>query len=263
MKDDAYQTKLQEAVNLLRPIMRVLRIADRREPQHAIVWDEMAKLDAHYCDLIETHEGVIPEDQLKQIHQHVVDRWKYLHDPTHSAGYALNPHFHNIDCMLDESVKADLEAVVAEFYPNDMEQQVQCLMEFQQYKRKATNAWKNPIIWMQAKFLSPAGFWQTNGCHAPLLQPIALCVTQLNHAGGGCERNWSAHDFLYGKRRTSTSSNVLADEVYFYCNSRMHDAHIARGKLVKGKKRKHSSSLGADLLYPEWGDQYDSGSESD
>jgi hypothetical protein len=261
MKSEEFQAETAEAITLLRPLMKALRVADRRDSQHGVVWDSMAKLDTHYKELIATHDGSIPSEQLEQLHQCVIDRWEYLHDPTHSAAYALNPHFHSVDCMLDESVKTDLEAVIADFYP-DINDQVKCLVEFHYFKSKSIDAWKSQIVWMQAKFLSPAAFWTMHGGCSPLLRPVALCVLQLNHAAGGCERNWSTHDFLYGKRRHSTSSNTLSREVYYYTNSRMYDTRVARGKKKLSKKRKHCTLNGEDLEYPEWADCYSSGNES-
>ena len=125
----------------------------------------------------------------------------------------------------------DLEAVIAEFHP-DQDDQVKCWLQFKDYKEKKLDAWKRPLVWAQAKFLSPAEFWKMHGGCAPLLRPVALCVLSLNHAAGGCERNWSTHDFLYGKRRASTAAGTLSKEVYYYTNSRLSDKRRARGKLL-------------------------------
>ena len=123
----------------------------------------------------------------------MVDRWDYLslHDPAHAAAgaYALNPHLHSVDCMMDESVKQDLEQVVAEFY-QEVDDQVKCLVEFHHYKTKGIPAWKSPFIWMQAKYLSPCAFWKMHGACAPLLRPLAVVIHELNHAAGLLRACW-------------------------------------------------------------------------
>ena len=84
----------------------------------------------------------------------------------------------------------------------------------------------------------------------------------LAHAAGGCERNWSAHDFLNGKRRASTGAETLSKEVYFYTNSRLRDQRLARGKWKKRKQSCYDAN-GNEIPYPELGDRtYDSGNES-
>ena len=154
--------------------------------------------------------------------------------------------------MLDQSVAADLKSVLERFYP-DLEDQAKCMVEFQQYKSKSIDAFKPQVVWMQAKLLSPAAFWEMHGAATPLLRTVALCVLNLNHAAGGCERNWSCHDFLYSKRRASTSATTLSNEVYYYTNSRMFDSKLARGSKRPKKKRRHCDNDGQDVSYPEWG----------
>jgi hypothetical protein len=146
----------------------------------------------------------------------------------------------------------DLQQVFAEFYP-DMEDQIKVGLEFQDYKAKGHAHWKKPLVWAQAKHLSPWQFWHLNGHCCPLLRPCALVVVRLNHAAGGCERNWSTHDFMLGKRRASTSVEVLSKECYYYTNQRMLDGRFARGKKAK-KQVKHYDTNGTEVMFPIWGD---------
>ena len=262
MKDDEFVADTQAAIDFVRPVMQVLRVADRKASQHPVVWERMAHLDEHYSNLCDNYEGPIPMDQVSDTHQCVVDRWTYLHDKTHSAACALNPHFHEVDVMAETSVMEDLETVFADFY-SDPDDLIKVGLEFHAYKTKDNEHWKKPLVWPQAKHLSPWAFWNMHGGCSPLLRKVALVVLRLNHAAGGCERNWSAHDFLYSKRRASTSVEVLSKEVYYYGNSRMADERQSRGRL---KKRKviHYDENGVEVLFPLWGDKCaNSGPESD
>ena len=138
MKDEQFVSDTQAAIDLIRPVMKALRVADRRPSQHPIVWETMARLDEHYSKLADEYKGPIPVEQVCAAHQAVVDRWEYLHDKTHSAAYALNPHFHEVDIGAEESVMNDLAAVVADFY-SDEEQQAKAMLEFQEYKRGSSS----------------------------------------------------------------------------------------------------------------------------
>ena len=99
-----------------------------------------------------------------------------------------------------------------------------------------------------------------HGAHAKMLQPVVVEVSQLRHAAGGCERNWSAHDFLESKRQHSTHSETLNKKVYFFTNSRLRDQRLGRGKLKK--QAVYYNSTGEEVCYPEYGDAYDSGEDS-
>jgi hypothetical protein len=262
MKDEKFIEQTQAAIEFVKPVMRLLRVADRTSSQHAIVWERMASLDEHYSQLMETYEGLIPMEQVETTHEFVVNRWAYLHDATHSVAYALNPHFHSIDVGAEESVMTDLESVFEEFY-SDPEEQVKVGLEFQDYKTKGHVHWKKPLVWAQAKHMSPWQFWNMHGHCCPLLRPVAMVVLHLNHAAGGCESNWSTHDFLCGKRRASTSANTLSKEVYYFTNQRMVDKRFARGK-KRQREVKYYDDDGKEIAFPLWGDKdADSQDESD
>ena len=135
------------------------------------------------------------------------------------------------------------------------------MLEYTAYKNKHGD-WKKAIAWLQVYKLPMHEWWGSWGQHSPLLLPIASDMGTIDHAAGGIERNWSAHDFLNSKRRSSTSSNTLSKEVYYYTNSRLRDQRLARGK---GKKRKVVcyDENGHEIIYPEIGDRtYQSGDES-
>jgi hypothetical protein len=115
---------------------------------------------------------------------------------------------------------------------------------------------------MQAKYQTPSEFWDMHGAGSPLLRPVALVVLRLNHAAGGCERNWSTHDFLCSKRRASTSVETLAQECYFYGNQRMLDQRRLRGKAAK-HQAKYYDNDGNEIDFPLWVDrEAASGTES-
>ena len=260
MKCDAFWQKTKAAIDMIRPIMKVLRLADKQCTQHPIVWPTMNTLDATYSEMVDEYEGLVPNDQVACIHEAVVSRWEYMHDKTHSVAYALNPHYHSEDCMGEQSIVDDLEEVISDFYP-ELEDQVKAMLEFKSYKNKDTPHWKKPTIWLACRYTTPAEFWIMNGSHSPLLRPIGIRVSQLNHAAGGCERNWSAHDYLCGKRRASSSADTLSKEVYYYMNRRMLDSRQARGK--KRKVKVYYDTNGNELVDPDLEEmRLNSGSES-
>ena len=263
MKDEEFVENTKAAIDFLRPIMQVLRVADRKTSQHPILWERMASLDEHYSGLVDNYDGPIPPEQVGQTHQYVVDRWAYLHDSTHSVAYALSPHFHAIDIGSEESVTEDLETVFAQFY-DDEDDQVKVFLEFQAYKARSHPNWKKPLVWAQIPHLNPWQFSNSHGGCSPLLRKVVMVILRLNHAAGSCERNWSTYDFLYGKRRASTSVETLASEIYYYTNQRMQDGGHARTLKKPKRQRKFYEDEANEIQFPLWKDkEANSGSESD
>ena len=181
MKDEEFIEMTKAAIEFVRPMMQVLRVADKTASQHAIVWERMASLDEHYSELVDTYKGPIPAEQVEATHEFVVGRWAYMHDSTHSVAYALNSHFHSrsIDMGAKESVMADLEVVFAEFYSGP-EDQIKVGLEFQDYKSKGKEHWKKPLVWAQAEHMSPWQFWNTHGHCSPFLRPVAMVLSVLS-----------------------------------------------------------------------------------
>ena len=137
--------------------------------------------------------------------------------------------------MAEESVKTDFMTVIQEFYPDEQDQ-ADCLLEWQAYHSKKTQAWKEKLQWLHAMSMPGYEWWSLYGGHSPLIRPLAMKLLTLGHAAGGAERNWSTHDFLSGKRRQRAKVSTLDKQVYCYSNQRLLDKrpegeHLASAKI--------------------------------
>ena len=259
MSSKVFFNVTESVIDFLRPILRLLRQADMRRSQFSFVWDKMAGLSAIYTSKAANPEGLIPEKELKEVAEIIDSRWEYLHCAGHSFAYCTNPKFHSDNHFGEDGVKKDFEAVVADFYP-ELQDQSDCAIEYGKYKSKR-GEWAHEMAWLQVGKVPVHGWWQLHGAHSKMLQPLVIEISQLRHAAGGCERNWSAHDFLESKRQHSTSSETLNKKVYFYTNSRLRDQRLGRGK--QKRQPVYYNSTGDQICYPEYGDDaYDSGVES-
>ena len=139
--------------------------------------NSMGELDEHY-EFTDGYDGCIPADQVKQVHEFVVGRWEYLHHYAHSAAYCCNPRHHNKDHMAEESVKTDFMTVIQEFYPDEQDQ-ADCLLEWQAYHSKKTQAWKEKLQWLHAMSMPGYEWWSLYGGHSPLIRPLAMKLLTL------------------------------------------------------------------------------------
>jgi len=259
MSSKVFFNVTESVVDFLRPLLRLLRQADLRRSQFPFVWDKMAGLSAIYASKAANPEGLIPENVLKEVNEIVDSRWEYLHCAAHSFAYCTNPKFHSDNHFAEDGVKKDFEEVVKDFYPK-MQDQADCLLEYSKYKQKR-GEWAAEMAWLQVGKVPVHEWWQLHGAHAKMLQPVVVEVSQLRHAAGGCERNWSAHDFLESKRQHSTHSETLNKKVYFFTNSRLRDQRLGRGKVKR--QPLYYNSTGEEICYPEYGDDaYNSGEDS-
>ena len=146
MWDENFFENTRAAITFLRPILQKIKLADAHESQFGEVWESMGELDEHY-EFADGYDGCIPADQVKQVHEFVVDRWEYLHHYVyaHSAAYCCNPRHHSKDHMAEESVKTDFMTVIQEFYPDEQDQ-ADCLLEWQAHHSKGAQAWEENCI---------------------------------------------------------------------------------------------------------------------
>ena len=103
------------------------------------------------------------------------------------------------------------------------------------------------MTWLQVGKVPAHEWWQLHGAHAKILQPVVVEVNQLGHAAGGCERNWSARDFLESKTQHSIHSETLNKKVYFFTNSRLRDQRLGKFK----KQPLYYNSTGEEICDPE------------
>ncbi|KAK3279598.1 hypothetical protein CYMTET_12526 [Cymbomonas tetramitiformis] len=92
-------------------------------------------------------------------------------------------------------------------------------------------------------------FWKLHGDKALGLRECAAKALTMVTTAGGAERNWSAHDLIFTKRRSSMKPATLANWTFVYNNLRLLETHHTR---EGSKKRKKHAVTYKDEVYPEW-----------
>lgn len=86
---------------------------------------------------------------------------------------------------------------------------------------------------MRASKVSPADWWLRDAPKLKWLNLVGSRVLSLNHAAGGCERNWSTHCLLNSRLRTSQKSSTLEERTRLHRNMRLRDRIVGRGRVAK------------------------------
>ena len=81
----------------------------------------------------------------------------------------------------------------------------------------------SPMIWMNASKMNPFQWWKQYGKCVPELRLFALKAFSVATTASPCERNWSAYDHIYEKKRAKLAPEKATDLVYCYQNQRFLD----------------------------------------
>ena len=105
---------------MLQPLARMIRKADTEGSTHnSLVYYEMLLFQQHVAE----HQG-LPKPEHKQAQSLVLERWKFLHHPVHSASYVLNPALmtREEDPLMDSEIRNDVAQVFESFDGKEHEQ---------------------------------------------------------------------------------------------------------------------------------------------
>ena len=70
------------------------------------------------------------------------------------------------------------------------------------------------------------------------LSVVGETVLSLAHSAGGAERNWSTHNNIFSDRRQSQLPSTLERNVRMFCDMRLRDHVLGRGRQAKKDKEK-------------------------
>ena len=104
---------LSSCRTLLQPLARIIRKADTEgSTYNSLVYYEMLLFQQHVAE----HQG-LPKPDHKQAQTLVLERWKFLHHPVHSASYVLNPALmtRDEDPLKDSEIRTDVTQVFESF----------------------------------------------------------------------------------------------------------------------------------------------------
>ncbi|GKV30763.1 hypothetical protein SLEP1_g39543 [Rubroshorea leprosula] len=114
------------------------------------------------------------------------------------------PYINVIDARLDNfnkqiTVTRGLLNTLTTLIP-DKDKQDLISSQLKEYK-KATGTFGMSLAIRQREKLNPVAWWDQFGTDAPELQKFAIRVLSQCISATGCERNWSAFDFIHSKKR--------------------------------------------------------------
>lgn len=259
LDESGFWKKLVEALRIMVPIVKLLRLTDGEMPAMGKIYDRMFMIGQKIDE-----SKVSWKDKAAKIH---ADRWEYLHSFMHAAGYGFDPEFIEMQDEIDEATQNGLfdiiekicirdalaeaddhDAMVMSLYSEDapmvavlpddvlnkaQERATQAHLELAKYQQRE-GRFGDPVVMKAAKDMAPAAWWAMYGKHVPRLASAARRVLAQTVSASAAERNWS----VYGKIMTparSRTQHARADKLV-YCHETLH----LRAKLQRaGYVQKH------------------------
>mmetsp|Transcript_25022 Transcript_25022/g.60444 ORF Transcript_25022/g.60444 Transcript_25022/m.60444 type:complete len:672 (-) Transcript_25022:220-2235(-) len=247
LDEKGFWEPLVEALQIMTPLVKLLRLLDGNAPA-------MGKVYARMNQIRETWEksSVSWKDQALRIHN---ERCEYLFSDMHLAGYALDPEFIDKDmthaeqtALINISERMALREEMIRLISLDKKEEAYALTTESSSVQKLTGeAMLNLASYQgkegmlskecvrdQAKIMPPAKWWFQFGKGVPVISKIACSVLSQPVCASAAERNWSIYGAIKSDRRSSLQ-HATADRLV-YC----HEAIHLRTKLQKvGYKEPH------------------------
>jgi hAT family C-terminal dimerisation region len=198
-------------IRLFSPIMSVLRKADSEQPCMGIVYDQMSTLLDNVSSLPLHTNRLECEKRRADVRRLVAARWEFLHQPVHSAAYAMNPAF--LSRPMPDEVIDDLDSVLLQLCGagTTITQLKKEWEEFREYNGPGSDEVENE---------SPHEWWYAHGRKWPNLKLIAMRILAQCPSSSPSERNWSAYDFVHSKIRNRLTQARAEKLVYIFHNLR-------------------------------------------
>ncbi|KAK2970929.1 hypothetical protein RJ640_026581, partial [Escallonia rubra] len=80
-----------------------------------------------------------------------------------------------------------------------------------------------PIAVRHLEKLNPVAWWEQFGNNCPDLHTFAIRVLSQCTSATGCERNWSAFEFIHSKKRNRLEHKRLNDLIFVRYNLKLRE----------------------------------------
>ena len=202
---------------MLQPLVRMIRKADTEgSTYNSLVYYEMLLFQQHVAE----HQG-LPKPEHKQAQSLVLERWKLLHQPVHSASYVLNPALmtREEDPLKDSEIRNDVAQVFESFGGKEPAQTAR--LQLQQFFMRC-GEFADERLWTKESPALGGLDWFQAFCHEnSVLRDIALRVHSTPTVASAAERNWSVFGFVHSKSRNCLYGHKVEKAVYIYQNMRL------------------------------------------
>ncbi|KAM0927376.1 hypothetical protein ACQ4PT_002845 [Festuca glaucescens] len=227
----------EDCIRVTSPLLRVLRIADGDELP---AMPEISALMRVAKDKI--RQGFPQQNKqglLKMVMTIIDKRWETQMDhPLYGAALFLNPgKYFSIKESGDDELVGELRScfndVLAKMVPDvPIRNKIDAQIVLYEDKRQG---FSNVMAIENMGKRIPLDWWSSYGGRAIDLQRFAKRIVSLCASSSGCERNWSAFEFIHTKKRNRLQHRILNDNVFVSYNRKNMDRFQKRREKIGDK----------------------------
>ena len=229
MKQTVADTKWWETGDLIKtivePIITLLRLADSELPLMGKVYNHMSIISSKLEDPEFAPE--LTTQQRREITKIHDDRWRYMHNYYHAAGYALDPEFSRVNVFNIETVMTGFRTVCDRLYHDEPEKAAAAKRQFLVYKNRTIGVFMSQAVFDEAKSMAAHEWWEMYGSEVPELQLVAMKVLSKRSSACSVERLWSLFGQVWTDGRASLGAKKAIDLVKTGANLRLEKKLLA------------------------------------
>ncbi|GLJ14983.1 hypothetical protein SUGI_0244610 [Cryptomeria japonica] len=220
--DTNFAKMVEEIINVLEPLVRVLRMVDGDHNSMGYLYEAMDKAKEAIQHLYGSNKT-----KYEPIWRIIDRRWNHqLHQHIHAAAYFLNPKFfYSPSFKADAEVRIGLDTCIRRLVDDEILRDL-ILDELQSYKKALGELFSSPDCKRRRATLRPDLWWEDYGATTPNLQKLAIRILSQPCSASGCERNWSVFENIHTKKRNRLTQQRLNDLVYVRYNIRLHEKKV-------------------------------------
>ncbi|GBG76984.1 hypothetical protein CBR_g23315 [Chara braunii] len=207
------------------PVVELLRLVDGPGATISKVYFKMDALVERMRDL----ECVAPGKKA-DIEDILMHRWSFITSELHCAAAFLNPEFrHSALAERDREARAGFNIWLYSWAPKDKPTLDELSRQVDDWT-KLRGSFNTREAAEAARVKPAALWWEAFGGKLDLLQPQAVKLLGQASSSAACERNWSLHELIFGRRRTKLMPERLSKLVFNNWNTQLIRSCTRGGK---------------------------------
>jgi hypothetical protein len=155
---------------------------------------------------------------VQQIH---ADRWAYLHNFYHAAGFALDPEFSREAHHTMPEIMKGFRVVCDRLFFDNPEKAKKVKAQFLIYKNRSQGVFMDAAVFADAAEMPAHLWWEMYGAEVPELQYVAMRVLSKRSSACSVERPWSLFGLVWSDSRASLGARKAVDLVKSGANLRL------------------------------------------
>ena len=219
INNDAWWDKLALIMEIVTPIVELLKHGDSELPIMGKVYARMGAIAAKLDDS-DFAPDLTPQQRREIVRIHA-DRWQYLHNHYHAAGYVLDPEFADDPHHTNAEVMRGFQTVCDRLFHDDQSKANKAKQQRSVYARKAQGIFGQRGTWDHAKTMAAHEWWLEYGYELPELQYVALRVLSKRSSACSVERLWSLFGRVWSDERARLGAQKATDLVKAGSNLRL------------------------------------------